>query len=168
MLYDAIEQAFAVIDANFDADFAALITQKSLGGLGLTTTAMKIKRQTAEIFVAKRASKPTIGVYGIRASTRAKDQGKRDSRNVIAVDYFATGIEADGAKVQKQVELAAEALLKSVDRLVGGTGGGVFGAAVQDDDITVELSEAYVEGEAPAYIGVATVTFPVDDRDDQV
>lgn len=166
MLYDAIERSFAEIDAHFEADFAALITQKALGGLGLVTTALRIKRQTAEVFVARKATVPTIGVYGIQATTRAKDQGKRDSRNTIGVDYYATG--TDATKVQKQVELASEALLQSVDRLCTPGSGGIFGAAVQDDDIAVELSDGYLEGKVPLYIGVATVTFPVDDRDDPV
>jgi hypothetical protein len=168
VLYDAIEQVYSIVNANFAADFAALLTQKGLGGLGLVTSADIVKRQTAEVFVAKRKTLPSIGIYGVRAVTRAKDQGKRDSRNTIAMDYFASGPESDGAKLQKQVELAAETLLKSVDRIVGGVGGGVFGAAVQDEDITVDLQDAYVEGETPTYLGVATVTFSVDDRDDQV
>ena len=163
MLHDTVERVWVVVNTNFAADMAAVITAKGLGAAGLTATATIIKRQTAEIFAAKQATVPTIGVYGIRAVTQAKDQGKRDSQNTVGIDYYATGMDA--SKLQKQVEVAAEALLRSVDRIAG-SGGGVFGAAVQDGSITVDLLDGYTEGAAPAYIGVATVTFPVDDRED--
>jgi hypothetical protein len=167
VLYDAVEQVFTVLNTNFATDFAALLTQKGLTGLGLVTTANIVKRQDAEDFVRFRVTTPTIGILGLDSASRAKDQGKRDNRNIISVDYFATGSETDGPKVQKQVELAAEAIHKSVDRLHDGVGGGVFGASVEDNDLNTHLERGYSEGQTPLYLGLATVTFSVDDRDDQ-
>jgi len=162
MIHDAIERLYTQLNANFATDMAAVITEKGAGVVGLVATATVIKRQTAEIFVQKSQAPPAIGIYGVRATTQAKDQTKRDSKNVIGVDYYATG--TDASKLQKQTELAAEAIMRSVDRLAG-SGGGVFGAAVEEDSVTWDWLDGYTEGVAPLFIGVATGTIPVDDRE---
>lgn len=161
MLYDPIEQFWDVLNDNFATDMAALVTAK--GVTGLTTTATIIKRHSAEDIIARRATQPTIGFVPTTFRTQAKDQGKRDTRAVLEVVYVATG--EDPAKVGKQVELALESILRSVDRLAG-NGGGVFGAAVEEGSIDGELSDYYGEGQAPNYYQIGTLRIPVDDRED--
>jgi hypothetical protein len=160
VIYDPLEQFFAALNANFATDMVALVTAKSL--TGITTTATIIKRQTAEVIIAKRATQPTIGFYPTTFRTQAKDQGKRDTRCWLEVVYVATG--EDPAAIGKQIELALESILRSVDRLAG-LGGGVFGAAVEDNSIDGELSDYYVDGQAPNYYQTGTMRIPVDDRE---
>jgi hypothetical protein len=162
VVHDAIERLYTALFTNFATDMAAVITEKGAGVVGLVNTATVIKRQTAEIFVQKAQAPPAIGIYGIRATTQAKDQGKRDSKNSIGIDYYATG--TNPSQLQKQTELAAEAIMRTIDRLAG-SGGGVFGAAVEEDSVTWDWLDGYTEGVAPLYIGVATGTIPVDDRE---
>ena len=163
MLYDPIEEFYDVLNTNFAVDMAALVTAKGL--TGITTTAVIIKRQTAEVIIAKRATQPTIGFVPVTFRTQAKDQGKRDTRAWLEVVYVATG--ADPAAIGKQVELALQSILCSVDRLAG-SGGGVFGAAVEDGSIEGELSDYYADGEAPNYYQVGTMRIPMDDREDGI
>lgn len=160
MIFDAIEQLYTALNANFATDMAALVTDKGL--TGITTTATIIKRQTAEVIIAKRATQPTIGIVPARFTTQAKDQAKRDSKNWLEVVYVATG--SDPAAIGKQVELALESILRSIDRLAG-QGGGVFGAAVQEDSIEGDVSDYYTEGQAPNYYQLGTLRFRVDDRE---
>jgi len=161
VIYDPLEKLFDALDANFATDMAALVTAKGL--TGITTTATIIKRQTAEVIIAKRATQPTIGFYPTTFRTNAKDQVKRDTRCIVEVVYVATG--ADPAAIGKQVELALESILRSVDRLAG-SGAGVFGAAVEDKSIDGDLSDYYTDGEAPNYYQIGTMRIPVDDRED--
>lgn len=163
MLYDPIEQFYTVLNTNFATDMAALVAAK--GVTGLTTTATIIKRHGAEDIIARRATQPTIGFVPVTFRTQAKDQGKRDTRATLEVVYVATG--ADPAKVGKQVELALESILRSVDRLAA-SGGGVFGAAVEDGAIDGELSDYYADGEAPNYYQIGTMRIPIDDREDGI
>lgn len=161
MIYDAVEQAYAVVNSNFAADMAALVAAK--GVAGLTTTATAIKRQDAETYVDIGAALPAIGVTGRRAHTQAKDQSKRDSVSEIVYDYYAVG--SDPSKVAKQAELAAEALLKSVDRLWA-SGSGVFGAGEVPGSISIDFDPGYLEVQQPNYGARARVSFPVTDRDE--
>jgi hypothetical protein len=161
VIYDALEQAYAAINTNFATDMAALVAQKTVAGV--TTTATIIKRQTAEVIIGKKAAQPTIGIYPVNAITQAKDQGKRDSRCFMEAVYVATG--ADPAAIGKQVELATESILRSVDRLADQPSG-VFGAAIEDGSVEVELSDYYTDGQAPNYYQIGTVRFPVDDREE--
>lgn len=160
MIYDQVEQAFAIANANFATDMAALVAAKSI--VGLTTTATFIKRQDAEIAKALNATPPFVGVVALRAATQAKDQGKRDTLGQLAYDYYASG--ADPLKVAKQAELAVEALLQSVDRLAG-SGSGVFGAGELSGSIEIEMTDGFEEGDNGLYFRRGTVRFPIWDRD---
>lgn len=163
MIYDAAEKAYEVATTNFTADFIALIAAKGLGGLGLTTAATLIKRQDAETFIGLNAALPAIGVIGRRAHTQAKDQSKRDNVSEIVYDYFAVGPEP--STIAKQAELAAEALLRSIDRLWA-SGSGVFGAGELPGSISIDFDPGYVEVQQPNYGARARVSFPVTDRDE--
>jgi len=162
VIYDAIEQVYAVANANFATDFAALATAK--GVVGLNTNAAIEKRQSAETMVRLGAALPCLGIVGLRARSQAKDQGKRDTESVIAFDYYAE--HADPVLVAKQAELAAEALLRTVDRLWA-SGASVFGAGELPLSVVIDFTEGYLETRSPpVYWRSATVTFPVHDRDE--
>lgn len=161
MLYDPVEKVYAALTTHFASDMGTLVAAKGL--TGITTTAVIIKRQTAEVIIAKRAVQPTIGIIPTVFRTQAKSQQKRDTRVWIETVYVATG--PDPAAIGKQVELALESILRSVDRLAD-QAAGVFGAAVEDDSIDGDLSDYYAEGQAPNYYQIGTLRFPVDDMED--
>lgn len=168
MIYDAIEAVYTTVNANFNTDLAALVSAKGLSGL--TTSATLFKRQRAETFVelgaAANGQLPAIGIYGTAVTTEAKWQGKRDPECTVVLDYYARG--TDPVKLAQQTELAAEALLLSIDKVyptaAGGAGEG-FGS------INIELTDAYMETDKPDsqtaknYGHRAIVTFIVVDRD---
>lgn len=162
MLFDALERVYTVVSANFNADLATLAGLKGVTAF----TATVIKRQTAAMTLAKVAAKPTVGIYSIGVRTKMADGGlggKRDSLCTIAADLVITG--PDAALVQKQIELGAEVLVKAMtDRVPQGTTT-VFAGGLEPQSVTVDISEGYTDAQAPDYIGVATVTVPVWDRD---
>lgn len=164
MIFDAVERAYDVVNANFAADFAALATAKGVTGLALTATIEK--RQTAERFIALQAPGPTIGVWGRGTVTQAKvGTGWRDNVSSVVLDYYCTG--TDPVLVAKQAELAAEALLRAIDRLPG-SGDLVFGAGELRGSVTVELTDGYLKTRDDLYYRRAQITFPLTDRDDNL
>ena len=160
MIYDAVEQAYAVVSANFATDFAALVAAKGVTGTQPVQTI--VKRQTAELYVSLNAVLPAIGVYGLEARTQAKLQTVRDNECVLVFDYYAEG--TDPVAVAKQVELAAEALLMSVDR-ISSAASGLFGAGELLGAVRVVLTEGFVEATQGTYARRAQVTFTAQDRD---
>lgn len=158
MIYDQIEQAYSIASQSFPGDLAALATAKNVS---ITTSCTFVKRQHADLFVQLGIVTPACGVYLTRVVTAVKSQTHRDVTGAAVFDYYAT--DPDPVKLAKQVELAAEALLKSVDRLCGGDI--IYGAGVLDDSITVELSDGYEQTVAPNYWRRALVRFPLYDRD---
>ena len=161
MIYDQVEQAYTVAAANFAADYSALLTAKGVASPGSIPL---IKRQSVPTALRYGKTPPFVGVVSLAATTQAKDQGKRDTRGLLAYDVYIKG--TDPALVAKQVELAAEALLRSVDRLPT-SGGGVFGAAELPLSLTVSLSDDEDEEvEEGKYGRRATVSFPTWDRDE--
>lgn len=169
MVFDAIEAAYTIVLANFATDMATLATAKAVT---CETQANIIKRQSAEIYVYLRAALPAIGIWALRVATQAKGQNGRDNETTLVLDYYATGY--DPRVVAVQVELAAEALMISVDKLTPGSGG-VFGAGELPGAVRIELSDGYVETAQDAdkqpnsdrrlYSRRAQITFPVYDRD---
>lgn len=159
MLFDALERVWTVTNANFNTDLTALAGVKGVTGF----SAVILKRQTAEMIVAKNATQPTIGIYAIRALTQSSEQGKRDSLCTVGADLVITG--SDPALVQKQVELGAEVLVREMTDRVPTGAATTYGAGVERLSVTVEISDGYTEGQAPNYIGIASVTVPVWDRD---
>lgn len=164
MIYDAVEKAYAVVAANFAADMAALVAAK--GETVDATTATLEKRQRAEKYIELGAAKPTIGIWSRGALTQAKvGTGWRDNVTSIVLDYYCSG--TNPSVVAKQAELAAEALLQSVDRLPN-SGAGVYGSGELRGSVTVELTDGYLKDGAAKWYRRAQVTFPLTDRDEPV
>lgn len=166
MLYDQVEQCYTVLAANFAADYAALLAAKSVASPGTVTI---IKRQSVNTALRYSQAPPFVGVFSLAGKTQAKDQSKRDTEGLVAFDIYMTGAGATGASlVASQVELAAEAVLLTVDRLAG-SGRGVYGAGELPFGTTVQLSDDTDEEVQQGLYGRrATVTVPVRDRDEPV
>ena len=163
MLYDAVEQAFSVLNSNFAADYTAALSSKGVTSPG---TVKIVKRQSIKTALRYMVQPPVLGVISLASRTQAKDQGKRDSQSLVAYDLYIKG--SDPALVAKQIELAAEAMMRSVDRLAA-SGNGVFGAAEVPLSATVTLSDDEDEEvEEGKYGRRVTVSFPVWDRDEGV
>jgi len=121
------------------------------------------------MFFALGVTLPACGIYIVRAMMAGKDQGRRHTTGSAVLDYYAEDAVGDAAspyRLAKQAELAAEALLQSVDRLSTQANAlGVYGAAVLDDSITVEMSDGYEKTVGAGYWRRAIVRFPVYDED---
>lgn len=163
MIYDAIERAYAVALANFSADLTALAAAK---GITVTTTCAFQKRQSVERALDFNAAKPFCCITGRRATTMGRVSGRRDSLSTVVFDYYAEG--TDPVRLAKQVQLAAEALLRSADRCPG-DGSSVFGVGEEMGSMTIDFTDGYLEtasaSDEPNYYGRATVTIPIWDQD---
>lgn len=161
VLYDQVETAYTVLNANFAADYAALLTAKGVTGPG---TVKIVKRQSVVTALRYGVLAPLMGVVSLAAQTQAKDQGKRDTRGLVAYDLYISG--SDPALVAKQVEIGAEACMRSVDRLAA-SGLGVFGAGELPQSVDVTLNDdADEEVQDGKYGRRATVSFSMWDRDE--
>lgn len=168
MIYDVIEAGAADLVANYAADFAAVVAQKGLGGLGLVGTAVIYKRQPAEIFAAipdvpGQASRfPGLGIYAVPGSrTQPKSVQLRDSDVQVAHDFFLRG--SDPEKVVLNAEIAVEAILRHLDRMPGQPG--VVGVGEEPRSVLVDMFDVKKVGE-DYYEQLATVTAPHRTRDD--
>jgi hypothetical protein len=165
MIFDAVEVCASVLATNFATDLAGLAMAK---GVTITTTADIVKRQDAETFLALNQGKetPTLGVDALSAATQGRDQGKRDTRTEVSIDYYCEADDPATAGIQS--ELAAEAILLTMDRLPT-SGSGVFGIAEEPESARIEMTKGYVEAKAATsgrrWWRLATVQFPVYDRD---
>jgi hypothetical protein len=163
VIYDCVEQAYTVLAANFATDYAALLSAKSVTSPG---TVKLVKRQKVETALRYGAQPPLLGIVSLAARTQAKDQGKRDTQALVGYDFYVSG--SDPALVAKQVELGAEACMRSVDRLAA-SGLGVFGAGETPLSVTITLSDDEEEEVQEGKYGRrATVSFPMWDRDEGV
>lgn len=163
MLFDAIERAWTVVNANFQTDFTALLTAKGVSGL---TIAAIVKRETAEKMIARGLAEPCIGIYGQSAKTSFADGGlggKRDSLCNIIADLVIVG--TDPAIAQAQAELGAEVLVKELCERVGQGGSLTFAGGLERFSVDVQLWDAYTDQQAPNYYTGATVTVPMWDRE---
>jgi hypothetical protein len=183
MIYTPIELTAADLAANFNADLAAIIAAKGLGGLGLVTTATIYPRMDADIFAGitpepGSTNLPGIGVYAVpTATTQAKNQGLRDATIRIAFDYFArrvrdpaAGIGVDAALLLKQAELAVEAILLEVDRMYGLNSGapnfyGIIEAGKDLRSVTVDIGPPVAAKGGDYYEERAIVIVPTEARD---
>lgn len=160
MIYDLVERAYTVLAANFATDYTALLTEKTVSSPG---TVKIVKRQKVETALRYGVLPPLMGVISIAAQATAKMQTRRDTQGLVAYDFYLTG--TDPAVVAKQVEIAAEAALKSVDRLAGA--GGVFGAGEIPLSVQITLSDDEDEEVQEGKYGRrATVSFSMWDRDE--
>lgn len=161
MIYDIIERAATVLDDNFTTDLDVLVAAKTLSGLD--TQATLYKRQMAELFADQHApALPGIGIYVTTVATQAKRQGKRDNNAMTVFDYYARHLDAE--KLSQQVELAVEALMRSVDRLFDSVG--VLDAGAEQGSVLVVVTPVAQPAGMKFYERRAVVSFPVQDRDD--
>jgi hypothetical protein len=159
MLYDAIERVGTVVEANFGTDMTALVAAK--GEAGLVKTAVVYKRRPAEAFHEKVTyAQPGIGVYGDTVHTQARRDDIRDSTIVLILDYFARGRDPD--LLEKQIELAAEALLQSIDAVLDSS---VIGGGELEGSITALFSNLALAEEGQDYEDRVMLRFPIRDRD---
>lgn len=164
MIFDQVEVAYSVLAANFATDYTALLTAKSVTSPG---TVKIVKRQSVVTALRYGTQPPLMGVMSLAAQTQAKDQGKRDNRGLVAFDLYITG--TDPALVAKQVEVGAEACLRSVDRIGESAQRGVFGAGEIPLSVQVTLSDdADEEVQEGKYGRRATVSFSIWDRDEGI
>lgn len=163
MLYDQVEQAYTVAAANFPGHYATLLAAKGVTSPGTVTL---IKRQSVVTALRYGKAPPLMGIVSLAGETQGRDQGKRHTRGLVAYDLYIKG--SDPNLVAKQVELAAEALLRTIDMLPE-SGNGVFGAAEIPLSCKITLSDDEDEQvEDGQYGRRATISFPVWDKDEGV
>jgi hypothetical protein len=162
VITDTVDQVWLMTNDWFPVDMQMLA---SLYNVPMTTTATVIKRQSVETALAEGATIPVLGIVALRCTTNAKDQGKRDSLTTVEWDYYAEAATVASLGVlQKQVELAAQAILYTIDRLAG-SGLQVFGGGDLPGSVEVTVTEGVNEGEAPRYWRRAVVTAPIWQRE---
>jgi hypothetical protein len=162
VFYDVVEAVAARAGADFTPGMVHLATQKSVS---IVTTATIYKRQDANIFAALDASVatlPGIGVYALSALTNARRQDLRDSSVAMVYDYFARGL--DPAALLVQAELAAEALLRVIDRIYG-SAPGIFGVGEATLGVQVTIEPMVKAAGEDYYEQRVLVRFLVDERD---
>ncbi len=138
MIYDAIERTITIVDANFTTDLQALVAAK--GVTGVYTDVKVYGRRRAQQFwelMEKDGVDAGIGIYPQQFDTPAEFVMRRHSRHQIVIEYYAVGKDPDALAVQ--MELAAEAILRSIDRLiVAGGSSGIIAVGEEDGDIIGE------------------------------
>jgi hypothetical protein len=160
VIRDALERVADIVAANFAVDLAALATAK---GVTIDTTATIYKRRSKETFGTKRnPTLPGIGIFWLSGATNARRQDERDTTLTMVLDYYA--LDTDPDRLAEQVELAVEALLRSVDRLGEGAAG-VLGAGEPENSIQLQHTPTSVLEGAETYEERAQVLFPIIDQD---
>lgn len=175
-IFDAVERTLSVVKANFDADMKALVAAKVTAGALKQGEADQIDQKAtiydrlpSEVFAAHPEGDddalglPGVGVYSGPMTTQAKWQGKRDSRAVVVLDYFAIG--EDPRLLEIQVELAAEVLLRAVDRIPEAALAGELGAGEDPNSVDVLPFALARTAGLDFYQDRVTVTFPILDQD---
>ena len=163
MIYDAIALVAASLVTNFANDLQAIAAAKGQGAIDHSINVYP--HRAAEIFTAvKTDALPGLGVYSLTARTQAKSQGSRDSRPTIVFDYFARG--ADPALLTTQCELAAEAILKTIDRVAPtNTTDQLIGAGEDENSVTVSIQGTSQAEGSKLFEDRVLVTCPVTFRD---
>jgi len=160
MIYDVIENVEPLLTANFGTDMTALVAAK---GAQVTSTAATVyKREMGPLFAGRGQPLPGIGLWPRTIQTQARRQTKRDNLHLLVYDYFARG--PDAVKLQTQLELAAEAILLTVDRTYQ-AGGGVYGSGEIDKSVTVQFIPVVQPKGRGFYEGRVLVVAPVNEED---
>jgi hypothetical protein len=163
MLYDVVDLVASVLDANFDADLTALCTAKGVATpTGIVGGTVR-KREGLLAWATSPANLPGLGVTSQGAQTGAKNQAKRDSTVTVQAAYYSTG--QDAALLGAHVELAAEAIMLSVDRMAGSGSGLVWGVAEGRDSVRIETMGTAFTRDANWFEDGVVVEFPANDRD---
>lgn len=167
MIYDVVEIVATVLDSNFETDLAALCVAKSVTApSALVAPNSSTSVRTREALVAwgtDAENLPGLGVTSLRSVTGGKNQRKRDSTTTVAVTYYSTG--QDAAVLGAQIELAAEAILLSIDKVAGSGSGQVWGAGEARDSVEVEMLGTAQMLDSDWFEDGVVVSFPCNDRD---
>lgn len=158
MIYEVVERAVEVFAANFATDMQALATAHDLP---VDTDVTVYPRREAGEFAAHEVL-PGLGVWSPGARTQAHGgQSIRKSRVTVVADYYARHADVD--LLTAQVELAAEAILRSVDRMPDASG--VRGAGEENETVRIEITGAARMAGAKTYEERVVVTFTMDEQD---
>lgn len=162
MIYDAVEHAITTAKANFSADLSALASAKNESGV-ISDVTVHGRLDATEFHSEVDRLAPGLGIYGNGASTQAKHPDIRESVVTLFFDYYAIG--ADATDLGKQVELAAEAILQTVDAMTGGSAG-IINAGGADGSVSVTvLPITRIKGGKKTYEGRCVVQVPAQERD---
>ena len=162
MIYDVVELVASVLTTNFNTDLAALCAAKTVTAPTSIVGSVH-KREGLLAWAVDPANLPGLGVVTTRSVTGAKNQAKRDATTVVQVIYYTMG--QDAAVLGAQVELAAEAILLSIDRVAGSGTGQVWGAGEARDSVLVEMYGTAQTKDAGWFEDGCQVEFPCNDRD---
>lgn len=159
MIRDAVERVFAIVSGHFNAEFAALASAAGVPAV----TATIYRRQSAEIF--SQRTTVGLGIYHDGGSAHTSRSGAPGSRMrtatvTIVLDWYIQGTTP--ATVAAQTEIAVDAALRTIDRLVAfDPATGVGGAATVDDSFTWRIERVHDTTEQGAVIERAIMRFPV-------
>lgn len=142
MIYDAIEDSAGIMEQFFETDMRTVIADKGEAAIDPEIDIHK-RRDALWIIGHKDVDRPQMGIYVSSALTSAKYQQQRESVNAIIFDYICRG--SDGEVIEKQAELAVEAIMLCVDRMAGV--GSIMGAGEAPETVSVDVDRtAQVEG----------------------
>lgn len=168
-MYDAEERVAAVLTTNFAGDFAAVLAAHSLTPAAVSavvaTVHLRREWETFSELDTFNAANPGIGVYATGFRAQARHQDERLWLVTIVAEYFARGPDPD--LLTTQVRMAAEAILRSVDRMNEGlVGSRILEAGGPDQSVTGELSRtAHLDGGDRYYDELLRISFPVIDQE---
>lgn len=165
MLFDSLERAWTVVNANFQTDWNTLAGIKGVANTGFTAVTI-VKRESAESMIEGGLAEPSIGIYGLGGNTqmaKGGTGGRRDSINRIVAELVNVG--DDPSLIQTQVELAIEVLIKDLCERIGQGAATTYAGGLEPGSVEYEVTDAYKRQQAPNYICVGTVTVPIYDED---
>lgn len=159
-----MERVGAILTTNFDTDVGLLCTAKSVTPPATVTI---LKRMDMNLHIAANGADrlPALCIYANTMTTQAKMAQRRHTHATINIDYMDRFAIASLETGLKQAELAAEAILLSVDRLGLDNTTGVWEAGGAVDSVVLTFSD---REDAPAgeYQRLVTVSVPVTDQDE--
>ncbi|HWO88454.1 MAG TPA: hypothetical protein VNL98_04815 [Gemmatimonadales bacterium] len=165
MIRKAVERVYDVVAANFNAEFATLAAAASVPAV----TADFFKRLAAERF--RLRTNAGLGIYQDGGRSQSSEGGAPGSRLrmpgswiVIVLDWEIAGDNED--TVALQTEIAVDAALRCVDRLVAfDATSGVGGAATERGSFTWQIERTPKSKEGALPRERAIMRFPILARD---
>jgi hypothetical protein len=135
-----IDRVHSIVSTNFNGDFSTLASAAGVPALTLAAGDF-FKRLAAEVFAQKVAV--GIGYYQDGGATQAKRPGAalsgiRDTTVVVVIDWYLSGDNPDDVAVQ--TEVALDALLRSIDRMLEPDANGVRAAGAERGSIVWEIT----------------------------
>jgi len=164
MIRKVVDRVHEIVNANFNSDFATLAAAASVPAV----TADIYKRWSADRF--KLHTSAGVGVYHDGGGTSRRrpgspaGAGRRDSRIEVVLDWYIKGDNEDETMVQ--TELAVDALLRSIDRLVPDETRLVWGAGDARESINWVITRTPQSTESRVAEERAIVRVPVTVRDE--